>query len=135
MANKLKLEIVTPEGSAYAQVIDHVVLPGSEGEMEVFPGHAPYFVALKPGELRVTDGSEVREMAVGEGFAEITGTHVTVLTDTALTVDQIDIKSVEEALERAQAALKEKVTAEDKAEAMIAIARSSVQLGLKRRRS
>jgi F-type H+-transporting ATPase subunit epsilon len=133
MAKKLQLEIVTPEGRVYSHAIDHVVLPGSEGEMEVFPDHAPYFVALKPGGLKVTDGAEVKDLAIGEGFAEITGTHVTVLTDAALTIDQIDEKTVQEALERAQNALKEKVTAEDKAEAMLAISRSMAQLNLKKR--
>lgn len=132
---QLHLEIVTPEKSAYSEMVDHVVLPGTEGELDVLPQHVPFMLMIKPGELKVSKGREILELAVGEGFVEITGTSVTVLTDVALTVEQIDESKVEEALERAREALKAKGTAEEEAAALAGIIEKSVaQLALKRRR-
>ena len=61
-----------------------VVLPGSEGELGVYPQHVPLLTTLKPGELRVFKGGTQTSLAVGEGFVEITGDSVSVLTDMAL---------------------------------------------------
>ena len=49
----LKLEIVTPETKIYSEDVDMVTLPGSEGELGVYPRHVPLLTTLKPGELRV----------------------------------------------------------------------------------
>src|SRR5207253_735368 len=55
----LKLEIVTPEEKIYSEDVDMVTLPGSEGELGVYPNHVPVLTALKPGELRIVkDGRE-----------------------------------------------------------------------------
>ncbi len=50
---KLKLEIVTPEGRAYQDDVDMVVLPGSDGELGVYPAHAPLMTQLAPGEPKM----------------------------------------------------------------------------------
>ena len=132
---QIQLEIVTPEKRAYSELVDHVVIPGTEGEMDVYPNHAPMMLMIKPGELRAATGHKFAELAVGEGFVEITGSSVTVLTDVALTIDQIDEGTVEEALKRAQAALKERTGDSDEAAALQAtIEKSVAQLMLKRRR-
>ena len=49
----LKLEIVTPEAKVYSEDVDMVTLPGVEGEMGIFPGHAPILSTLKPGVVTV----------------------------------------------------------------------------------
>jgi len=56
----LKLEIVTPEKVAYSDDVDSVVLPAVEGEMGVLPMHIPLMTMIKPGELVVKKGSELR---------------------------------------------------------------------------
>ena len=53
MAATLKLEIVTPEEKIYSEDVSMVTLPGSEGELGVYPNHVPVLTALKPGELRI----------------------------------------------------------------------------------
>src|ERR1700756_2887088 len=103
----LKLEIVTPEEKIYSEDVDMVTLPGSEGELGVYPKHVPLLTALKPGELRVIKDGRETAMAVGEGFIEIRGDAVSVLTDMALEPEKIDIAAAEKAVERAQAAMKE----------------------------
>jgi F-type H+-transporting ATPase subunit epsilon len=131
----LKLEIVTPEGRAYADDVEMVVLPASEGEIGVYPGHVPLMTQLLPGELRITKSGKTDELVVGAGFVEITGDSVSVLTDMALGEDNINETAAEEAVERAQTALKDKtLSSDDAVELEAALARSMAQIQFKRRR-
>ena len=95
----LKLEIVTPEEKIYSEDVEMVTLPGSEGELGVYPKHVPLLTTLKPGELRVVKGGRESTMAIGEGFVEIKGDAVSVLTDMALESEKIDIATAEAAVE------------------------------------
>ena len=132
---KLKLEIVTPEGRAYQDDVDMVVLPGSEGELGIYPAHVPLMTQLVPGEVRIFKDGKQTELVVGSGFAEITQTQVSVLTDSAIEDESIDENVTEEAIRRAEAALRDKsIASEELAEAEAALARSLAQLRFKRRR-
>ena len=132
---KLKLEIVTPEGRAYQDDVDMVVLPGSEGELGIYPAHVPLMTQLVPGEVRIFKDGKQTELVVGSGFAEITQTQVSVLTDSAVEDESIDENVAEEAIKRAATALKDKsLASEESAEAEAALARSLAQLRFKRRR-
>ncbi len=51
MANTLKLEIVTPEGVTYSEDVEMVTLPGSEGEMGIYPNHVPLMTQVAAGEV------------------------------------------------------------------------------------
>lgn len=135
MAGTLRLEIVTPEARAYSDDVELVVLPAVEGEMGVYPNHIPLITQLKPGELVVTQNGKQTALAVGEGFVEVTGTKVSVLVDMALKESEIDETAAEEAIKRAEARLKEDhVGSEEAALVQAAIAKSLVQLHVKRRR-
>jgi F-type H+-transporting ATPase subunit epsilon len=131
----LKLEIVTPEGRAYSDDVAMVVLPSVEGEIGVYPAHVPLMTQLLPGELRIVKDGKTTELVVGSGFIEVTGDSVSVLTDSALGEDQIDEATTEEAIHRAEAALKDKsLSSDDTAEVESALARSLAQIRFKRRR-
>lgn len=133
----LKLEIVTPEARIFSDEVDSVVLPGYEGEIGVLPAHAPLVTTLQVGELRYIKGGKTTEMAVGEGLVEVTGSYARVLTDMAIGTDEIDEKTVEEALERAKHSLesiKHGESQEEVAAVMAMIQRSTAQLQLKRKR-
>src|SRR5256884_7673548 len=98
----LKLEIVTPEEKIYSEDVDMVTLPGSEGELGIYPKHVPVLTTLKPGELRVVKDGRETVMAVGEGFVEIKADGGLVLTDMALESEKIDIAAAGKAGERAE---------------------------------
>ena len=134
MAATLKLEIVTPEKTAYSEDVEMVTLPGSEGELGVYPNHVPLLTTINPGELRVLKGGRETFLAIGEGFVEITGTTVSVLTDMALEATAIDEAAAEEAVARAQAAMKEDLGKEEVASVQAALQKSLAQLHVKRRR-
>jgi F-type H+-transporting ATPase subunit epsilon len=131
----LKLEIVTPETRAYSDDVDMVVLPAVEGEMGVFPMHVPLMTQIRPGELLVRKGGETHHLAVGEGFVEITQTHVNVLTDMAIESTRIDENMAEEAVKRAEQRLREgNLGDEEVAAVQAALQKSLAQLHVKRRR-
>jgi F-type H+-transporting ATPase subunit epsilon len=84
MAATLKLEIVTPEAVTYSENVEFVTIPAVEGEMGIFPMHVPLMTQIVPGEISVRKDGQDYFLAVGEGFVEITGDHVAVLTDMAI---------------------------------------------------
>ncbi len=104
------------------------------GQLGVLPGHVPLLTQIMPGELDLKAHSKGDELAVGGGFAEITGSRVTILTDMAVKPDQIDEQAVERALESAKTALLEKKAGPEAEELMALIQRSTAQLQLKRKR-
>ena len=105
MAGTLKLEIVTPEAKVYSEDVDMVTLPGSEGEMGIFPMHIPLMTQLAAGEGSVRKGGQDFFLAVGDGFVEVTGERVSILTDMAIKAENIDEALAEEARKRAEARL------------------------------
>ncbi len=129
----LKLEIVTPEAKIYSEDVDMVTLPGIEGEMGIFPMHVPLMTQIVAGELVVRHGGKDHFLAVGEGFVEITGDRVAVMTDMAIKADDIDEVKAEEARRRAEARLAEKLGDEETAMVSAALAHSLAQLKVKRR--
>ena len=130
----LKLEIVTPEKTAYSEDVEMVTLPGSEGELGVYPNHVPLLTTLNPGELRVLKDGRESFLAVGEGFVEITGDAVSVLTDMALEPAAIDEHAAEAAAARAQKAMKEDHGSEEIAAIQASLQKALAQLHVKRRR-
>ncbi len=133
MSSKLKLEIVTPEAIILSEDVDMVTLPGVEGELGVYPMHIPLMTQIIPGELRFIKDGEERLMAVGEGFVEVTGEKVSILTDMAIEAKDIDEAKALEAQKRAEARLKEKISDVEAAAAQAAIARTVTQLQIKRK--
>lgn len=113
MAEKLKLELVTPYRHVLSQEVDEVTAPGTLGEFGVLPGHTPLLTTLKIGELTYKQGASVYHVAVNWGYVEVENDVVTVLVETAEPADQIDLARAQAALGRAQEALK-KLSPEDK---------------------
>ena len=129
----LKLEIVTPEAKVYSEDVDMVTLPGVEGEMGIFPMHVPLMTQLSAGEVGVRKGGQDFFLAVGEGFVEVTGERVSILTDMAIKAENIDETKAEEARQRAEARLAEKLDDTEIASVSAALAHSLAQLKVKRR--
>ena len=135
MADTLQLEIVTPEAVIYSEAVDMVTLPGSEGETGIYPNHVPLMTKVQAGELIAKKAGSEEILAVSEGFAEITGEHVSILTDNAANSTDIDEATAEEARAKAEKRLKEGDISEEEAKALTqAILYSAAQIRVKRRR-
>ena len=129
-----QLDIVTPEKTIFSDQVDDVYLPGSEGEMGVLSMHSAMVTPLQPGELRYLKDGKNEELAIGEGFAEVTQEKVTVLTDLAVNDEEINEAKVEEAMKRAQDALEGVADDHDETAALhVIIAKSEAMLRLKRK--
>jgi F-type H+-transporting ATPase subunit epsilon len=99
----LALTVVTPEGQAFQGEAEAVVLPGSEGEFGVLPGHEPFLSALRIGALTIRKaGGEELHAAVSQGFAEVHDDQVSVMVGTCEFAHEIDRSRAEIAAERAR---------------------------------
>ena len=132
----LTLEIVTPEARVYSEPVDTVVVPTVEGEIGILPGHIPLVAQVGAGELRATKGGATQLLVIGGGFVQVSGDKVSILADSAITVEKIDENAVADAIKRAEEALKNKDSmAAAEIERLEGIVRFSVaQLFAKRRR-
>ena len=103
MAEKLFLEVVTPQKAIVSEEVTIVVAPGSEGEFGALKGHTTFLTSLKIGTLRYKDtkGKE-RSLFVNGGFAEILPDKVTILAESAERRRDIDIERATKAKERAE---------------------------------
>jgi F-type H+-transporting ATPase subunit epsilon len=130
----LKLEIVTPEAKIFSDDVNMVTLTGIEGEMGILPQHMPLMTQLVAGEIVAQKGKETIFLAVGDGFVQVTGDRVAILTDMAIRADDIDEANAEEARRRAEARLAQKITDEEGARIQAALVHAAIQLRVKRRR-
>ena len=101
MADKLSFALVSPERELFNGEVDHVVVPGSEGDFGVSPNHAPVMSVIKPGALKVFDGGGERRIFVNGGFADVTPEGLTVLAEEAVDLADIDPAQLEQDLKNA----------------------------------
>jgi F-type H+-transporting ATPase subunit epsilon len=94
----------------------------------------PLMTQLVAGEIIAQKGKETIFICVGDGFVQVTGDRVAILTDMAINAENIDEARAEEALRRAEARLAEKITDEEAARVQAALAHATAQLKVKRRR-
>lgn len=129
----IKLEIVTPEAKTFSEDVEMVTLTGSEGEMGILPQHMPLMTQLVAGEIVAKKDGKNIFLAVGDGFVQVTGDRVAILTDMAIRAENIDEAKAEEARQRAEARLAEKISEEDAALVNATLVHSLAQLKVKRR--
>jgi F-type H+-transporting ATPase subunit epsilon len=91
MAEKLQFELVSPEKLLLSEAVEMVVVPGSEGNFGVLPGHSLFISTVRPGVIDVYEGNAVSErIFVAGGFAEVTPERCTVLADEAMPLSSLD---------------------------------------------
>lgn len=111
---KVTFELVSPERILLSEAVEMVVIPGTEGDFGVLPGHSPLISSIRPGTIRVYSGTTVTEsIFVPSGFAEVTPERCTVLADSAISVAALDRDVVTTELAEATAALAAAGTAVD----------------------
>jgi len=106
----IQVEIVTPERLLWKDEADFVAAPAWDGEIGILPHHAPLLTRLGVGVLRLTIGSETKQVAISGGFLEVQqGSQVAIFAETAESAEEIDIERARQAAERA----KEKLASAD----------------------
>ncbi|MBU0576680.1 ATP synthase F1 subunit epsilon [Patescibacteria group bacterium] len=113
MSNKLSLDVISQEQQLLSQEVDMVLVPSMTGQIGILPGHISLFASLEAGELILTSGTRNEVFAITGGFLDVNQNQVTVLADSAIRAEDIDINKVEEAKKRAQEAMKDKSSEKD----------------------
>jgi F-type H+-transporting ATPase subunit epsilon len=113
MAEKFRVEVVTPEGVVVDQEVEEIIAPGIMGEFGVLIGHTPMLTFIKPGVFSyLDDNNEFVKYVVGTGFCEVLKDSVSVLVEEAHKAEHIDLnEATSELLE-----LEEQLNGVDQAE-------------------
>jgi F-type H+-transporting ATPase subunit epsilon len=107
VANKIRLDIVTPEKVTYSASVNMVIARTLSGDIGILPGHASLIGALAVWPLRILTDDGEDQIAVAGGFIEVQPDKVTVLANCAELAEEIDVERAETAKERAERRLKE----------------------------
>lgn len=133
-AKTVHLDVVSAEDSLFTGAVETVQVTGSEGELGIYPGHAPLITKIKPGMVRVVkQGGEEEIIYVAGGVLEVQPHNVTVLADTAVRGEELDEQQALEAKKRAEAAIADSSSDLSYAEAAAELARALAQLQIIRK--
>jgi F-type H+-transporting ATPase subunit epsilon len=128
MAMTIHVDIVSAEEEIFSGLAEMVYAPAEMGEVGIAPRHTPLLTRLKPGEVRVQNGSEEQFFYVSGGMLEVQPYTVTVLADTAIRAKDLDEASAKRAVEQAEQAMKDKGSEFEYARAKAELAEAVAQL-------
>lgn len=101
------LTVVSIESQIFSGVVKKIQVAGTEGEMGIFPGHAPLLTSIKPGVLRIVKLCDDEEyIYISGGILEVQKNMVTILADTAIRAEELDEKKAIEAKNEAEKHIK-----------------------------
>ena len=128
LPDSLHLEIVTPGERLVTEVVDEVMLPGSEGSLGVLPGHAPLLTGLSIGEMMFRRSNVRRYLAIAWGFAEVLPGRVSILAEMAERAEKIDQARATAARDRALSRLRGRHPDTDFKRAQIALQKALIRI-------
>ena len=131
MAMTVHLDVVSAETEIFSGLVEHMQVTGTEGELGIFPGHAPLITGIQPGMVRVVKQFGDEEFIyVAGGVLEVQPGAVTVLADTAIRAEDLDEAAAAEAKKHAEEKMANAGADFDYAEAAIELAEAIAQLRL-----
>ncbi|MCK5892836.1 MAG: F0F1 ATP synthase subunit epsilon [Endozoicomonadaceae bacterium] len=129
MAITVHCDIVSVEEEIFSGLVEHMIATGSEGDLGIFPGHAPLLTALKPGPIRISKQNGEEEVYyISGGFLEVQPSQVKVLADTAKRAGDMDEAAALEAKKQAERALSNQQGEFDYSRATTQLAEAAAQL-------
>src|ERR1700686_2141988 len=100
MADRVEFELVTPERLVLSEMVEMVVVPGTEGNFGVLPGHAPLISTIRPGMIEIYENRVVTQrIFIVSGIAQVTPERCTVLAEEAMDPATPDRAAVEAELQ------------------------------------
>jgi F-type H+-transporting ATPase subunit epsilon len=130
MAKSFKVNIITPEKTAFESDAESVILPGSEGYLGIWANHAPLVTGILPGvvALKESGTGKTRFLSVSGGFVEVSGNVVNIMCDSCERAGEIDRDRAKAALERAKQKLRSSDANVDKERARLAVERAQARI-------
>jgi F-type H+-transporting ATPase subunit epsilon len=124
----MHLEIVTPERVVLSDEVDQINAPTKEGRVGILPRHEPLLTVLNVGELDIIKNGETTPFALSGGFMEVLPNRVTILADTVERADEIDEARAEAARQQAEAAIAQRRSDQEMADAVARLERAMLRL-------
>jgi F-type H+-transporting ATPase subunit epsilon len=90
LPTRINLTVVTRDRKIVDTQVDEVILPATDGEIGVLPGHTPLLATLRIGQLRYRTGSKIERLVLSWGFAEVLPDRVIVLAERGFLPGEID---------------------------------------------
>ena len=128
MAKTIQVDIVSAEQAIFSGPAERVIAPGEAGELGILPEHMPLLTRIKPGTVRIQNGSDEEVIYVSGGMMEVQPDRVTVLADTSVRAHDLDEAKAMEAERLAKEALADRSGAIDHAKAQIELAQAAAQI-------
>ncbi|MDT7526627.1 MULTISPECIES: F0F1 ATP synthase subunit epsilon [Idiomarinaceae] len=133
-AKTVQLDVVSAEERLFSGAVETLQVTGSEGELGIYPGHAPLLTTIKPGMVRVVkEGGEEEIIYVAGGVLEVQPHNVSVLADSAVRGEELDEQQALDAKKRAEEAIADSASDLSYAEAAAELARALAQLQIIRK--
>ena len=107
MADRFQLRVVTPTSEAVNEEVFEVYAPGTMGEFGILPDHAAFLSSLEVGRLQYRGPSGDHQVAIREGFAEVSDNVMTVLSEAAATKADVDVEAASSDLQAAKTKLED----------------------------
>ncbi len=132
--NKLQLNVLTQEREVFKDTADIILAPAYDGQIGILPGHIGLLTKLTGGELYIISGASMSILAITGGLMDVHNDQVTVMADSAVRADEIDIAKVEAAKAKAEESLRTKLSARDFAVAEADLRKAVLELKVSRKR-
>ena len=124
----MQVELVSPERITYSGVANKVLVRTvGGGDIEFLPGHVPFIGVLQVSAAKIVDGEDAQIFAIHQGFVQMSGDKVTILSDVSENKDDIDVARAQAAEQRAEAAVS---ADQEDAAAKAALRRAQIRLGV-----
>ncbi len=133
-ANKLQLSVITQEKIVLQDEVDLVLAPGWDDQIGLLPGHIGLLTKLQPGELFIFKGPSITVLAVSGGLLDIHNNRLSVMADSAVRAEEIDVAKVEAAKQKAEEALKERLSGHEFALAEADLRKAVLELKVAKKR-
>ena len=125
----VEFELVSPQRLVKALSVGMVVVPCSEGDIGVLPGHSPLIGTVRAGVVNIHNGGKVTErIFVSGGFVEVTPERCTLLAEEAIAVEDLDAAQAQTRLTAAKAALEKASSDTEKSHAVAELATAEAML-------
>lgn len=131
MANTFKLEVLTPKREFYSGDVEAVTFILEDGEMTVLADHEPMLAALEIGEMKIKTSDGWRSAFASNGFVEVRPDETLIFLQACEWPEDIDSAKAEETRQRAEEAMRQKLSIFEYKESQAALARSMVRLRVK----
>ena len=101
MSDIFKVEIITPDRIVFKSDVNEVIIPSYEGQMGILKDHIPLITFLRPGLIKIKNGSE-KKYFVDDGTVEFSNNNLLILTSTAEELSKINKDTISIAIENAK---------------------------------